>query len=83
MAAGIPVINTELNSGVPEVSIDGVTGITVPPQDANALARAITFLLENEDIRARYGNAASKRAREAFSAQRMAKNTLKVYESVL
>jgi len=27
MAAGIPVVNTMIESGVPEVSLDGVTGL--------------------------------------------------------
>jgi glycosyltransferase involved in cell wall biosynthesis len=83
MAAGIPVVNTDLESGVPEVSVDGVTGLTVPPKDPIALARAINFLLENEEVRRKYGAAAAKRAREEFSAKRMAENTLKVYESIL
>ncbi len=83
MAAGIPVVNTEIDSGAPEVSIDGVTGITVPPKDPKALAGAITILLENGETRAKYGQAASVRAREEFSAQRMAERTLRVYESVL
>jgi glycosyltransferase involved in cell wall biosynthesis len=83
MAAGIPVVNTDIDSGAPEVSIDGVTGITVPPKDSTALGRAINFLLENENVRKKYGDAASKRAREEFSARRMAEETLRVYESVL
>jgi rhamnosyl/mannosyltransferase len=83
MAAGIPVVNTEIDSGVPEVSLHGVTGLTVPPKDPKALAGAIRNLLENPETRAKYGQAASVRAREEFSAQRMAENTLRVYESVL
>jgi glycosyltransferase involved in cell wall biosynthesis len=83
MAAGIPVVNTDLETGVPEVSVDGVTGITVQPRDPIALARAINFLLENDETRNDYGQAASKRAREEFSVVRMAESTLKVYESVL
>jgi glycosyltransferase involved in cell wall biosynthesis len=82
MAAGIPVVNTELDSGVPEVSIDGVTGVTVAPKDAKALADAIGFLLDNADTRAKYGQAARVRAREEFSAQRMAENTLRVYQGI-
>jgi glycosyltransferase involved in cell wall biosynthesis len=82
MATGLPVINTDIDSGVPEVSIDGLTGITVPPKNPAALARAINFLLQNDDKRRRYGFAASKRAREEFSAERMAENTLKLYESI-
>jgi glycosyltransferase involved in cell wall biosynthesis len=83
MAAGTPVVNTDLETGVPEVSVDAVTGITVPPKDPIALARSINFLLENDDVRRKYGEAASKRARGEFSATRMAERTLKVYESVL
>lgn len=83
MAAGIPVINTDIASGVPEVSVDGVTGITVPPNDPSALARAINRLLDDEETRRRYGLAAKARAYEHFSLQRMAQRTLSVYESVI
>jgi rhamnosyl/mannosyltransferase len=82
MAAGIPVVNTEIDSGVPEVSLHGVSGITVPPKDAKALAQALRFLLDSPETRARYGQAASARVREEFSAHRMAESTLRVYESV-
>jgi len=37
MACGIPVVNTELDSGVPEVSLHGVTGITVLPDGIRKL----------------------------------------------
>jgi glycosyltransferase involved in cell wall biosynthesis len=83
MAAGIPVVNTEIDSGVPEVSLHGVTGLTVPPKEPAALAQAVKVLLHNEEMRTKYGNAAAARVRQEFSAQRMAENTLKVYESRL
>lgn len=83
MAAGIPVVNTDIESGVPEVSLDGVTGITVPPEDPAALAQAIETLLENPGIRAKYSQAGLLRAREEFSARRMAEKTYDVYRSVL
>jgi glycosyltransferase involved in cell wall biosynthesis len=82
MAAGIPVVNTEIESGVPEVSVHGVTGITVPPKDPEALAHAIQILFDNDDAHERYGRAGALRAREQFSTQRMAESTFKVYESV-
>ena len=31
MAAGLPVINTDIDSAVPEVCVNGETGITIPP----------------------------------------------------
>lgn len=83
MAAGIPVVNTDLDSGVPEVSPHGVTGVTVPPRNADALAEAIRTLLENADLRAKYGQAGVARAKEEFSARRMAERTFEVYQSVL
>jgi rhamnosyl/mannosyltransferase len=83
MAAGIPVVNTDLDSGVPEVSLHGVTGITVPPKDSRALAEAINLLLGNEEMRLKYGRAAAVRAREEYSASRMAESTLQVYTSVV
>jgi glycosyltransferase involved in cell wall biosynthesis len=81
MAAGIPVVNTEIDSGVPEVSLDGVTGITVAPKDAKALAGAVRVLLENPETQAKYGQAAYTRAREQFSAERMAESTLRIYQT--
>lgn len=83
MAAGIPVVNTNIDSGVPEVSLDGVTGITVPPEDPAALAQAIEMLLENPEVRAKYGRTGLLRASEEFSAHRMAGKTYEVYQSVL
>lgn len=83
MAAGLPVVNTDLDTGVPDVSIDGVTGITVPPKDANSLARAINVLLEDEALRRRMGEAGRARAHREFSPGLMIERTMKLYEEVL
>jgi len=83
MAAARPVVNTRIDSGVPFVSIDGMTGITVPPREPEALAAAITRLLDNPDLRARYGAAATRRVREEFSLEAMASRTLDLYHDIL
>ncbi len=83
MAAARPVVNTRIDSGAPFVSIDGVTGITVPPREPEALAAAITRLLDNPDLRARYGAAATRRVREEFSLEAMASRTLDLYHDIL
>lgn len=46
MSYGLPVINTDLPSSVPHVSLNGVTGITVPPSDPVALTAAIKRLCD-------------------------------------
>lgn len=82
MYYGCPVINTDLRSGVPGVSQDGVTGITVPPGDAMALRKAIRAILENDAMHQKFSANATQRARES-SLEAMASRTLKLYESVL
>lgn len=66
MVYGKPVINTALPTGVPHVSLDGVTGITVPPEDVPALAQAIQKLADGKALREQYGRAAAKRVEEEY-----------------
>ena len=79
MACGKPVINTSLETGVPLVSENGVTGITVPPKDSDALASSIQFLLEHEAIRKTYGEAGRRRVQERFTVEKMTENLLGLY----
>ena len=83
MACGTPVINTQLDSGVPFVSLDGVTGITVPPADAGSLHRAIQRLLSDDELHRRFSGAARERVRKVFSLDQMASWMLQLYEEVL
>lgn len=83
MACGLPVVNTNLDSGVPFVSLDGESGLTVPPGDAAALAQALTSLLDDEERRTAFGAAASRRVAEQFTAPVMARRMLELYRSVV
>jgi len=80
LAAGLPVVNTDLPTGVPFVSIDGETGFTVPPADPVALARAVARLLDDAELRTRFGAAARARAEREFSKETMIRRVLSVYE---
>ena len=81
MAAGKPVVATTAG-GIPEVVVDGETGILVPPRDHDAMAAAIVKLLKDDGLRRCMGEAGLARARAMFSAERMVQDTLRVYERV-
>jgi glycosyltransferase involved in cell wall biosynthesis len=78
-AAGTPVVSTDLPTGVPYANPDGVTGLTVPPGDAAALAAALNRLLGDDALRAWLGGHAQARARREFTVPRMVGRTLDVY----
>jgi glycosyltransferase involved in cell wall biosynthesis len=81
MAAGMPVVCTELGTGTSYVNRDGVTGLVVPPLDVAALRDAINRLILDDALRAAMGEAAHARASE-FDLDRMADAVLDVYEDV-
>ena len=83
MACGKPVVNTNLDTGVPTVSLDGVSGVTVPPADSEALGEAITYLLDNPLRSAAYGRAGQQRVNELFNLKAMARQTMAVYHEVM
>ncbi len=79
MACGTPVVNTNIDSAVPEVSVHGITGLTVPPKNAEELASAINLLLNNEELRKRCGAAGRVRAAKEYTADLMAERIEAVY----
>jgi glycosyltransferase involved in cell wall biosynthesis len=83
MACGTPVVNTDLDSGVPYVSRDGESGLTVPPRQPAALAAAINRLLGDAALRERFGRAARDRVEREFSTDTMVARTLELYRDVL
>ena len=83
MACGKPVVNTALPTGVPYVSVDGKTGLTVPVRDAPALAGAIGSLLEDRVLRERLGAGARARVEAEFTLGRMLDRVLDVYREAL
>ncbi|MDR1412860.1 MAG: glycosyltransferase [Actinomycetes bacterium] len=82
-AAGTPVVSTRLRSGVPYANLDGVTGLTVPPNDANALAGALNALLADAALRERLGRQAQRRALSQFNVTRMVGQVTAVYQEAL
>jgi glycosyltransferase involved in cell wall biosynthesis len=81
MLAGLPVAATRV-SAVPEIIVDGETGVLVEPGDAAALAAALEGLLADPERARALGEAGRQRAIGEFSVSRMADATLALYESL-
>jgi glycosyltransferase involved in cell wall biosynthesis len=77
MLASLPIVATSVSS-IPEIVVDGETGLLVPPDDPNALAAAINRVLAEPGA---YGERGYARARSEFSVARMVDRTLAVYEA--
>ena len=82
MATGLPVVITRVG-GMSELLIDGESGAFVAPRDVNALARALTRVLNDADLRARWGRAGRARVEKFFSVDAMTETTIAVYREVL
>lgn len=75
MLASLPVVASRVSS-IPEIVLDGETGLLVLPDDPLALAAALEQALREPG---RLGEAGLARARSEFSVARMAERTLEVY----
>ena len=82
MAAGKPVVSTDLGTGVGWVNRHGETGYVVPPRDARALHDALGRLLADANLQKSMGEAAAKRVRSEFTLERMIDDTLSLYRDV-
>jgi glycosyltransferase involved in cell wall biosynthesis len=82
MAAGVPVVATAVG-GIVDTVVDGATGILVPPKRIDLLAAALRQLISEPFWREAYGTAGVDRARSRYSWDRIAADTLAVYERVL
>ncbi len=82
MAMGKPVV-AFADGGVPEIAVDGQTGLLVPPGDVSALATAIEHLLQDEPRRRAMGRKGRNRVEAMFTAEQMTRKVEKVYEELL
>ncbi len=82
LASGLPVINTDLPTGVPWVSKHGETGLTVPPCDAKALQEAISLIVNDSGLMAKFREGALKRAQD-FKPDAVRQATMKLYRHLL
>src|SRR6478672_8911057 len=65
MASARPVVSTRL-AGIPELVVNGQTGMLVPPGDSTALAHALEQLLRDPELPLRFGDAGRARIEQHF-----------------
>ena len=82
MAHGRPVVASAVG-GLLDLVVDEETGLLVPPGDVGALREALRRLLADEELRARLGANARRRAEETLSWERVTDRTLAAYEEAL
>jgi glycosyltransferase involved in cell wall biosynthesis len=82
MLAAKPVVASAVSS-IPEIVVDGETGVLVPPDDPQALAQALLGVLQEPVRGERLGAAGRERALGEFSVDRMAFGTLAAYDRAL
>lgn len=81
-ASGLAVVGSK-RGGIPEIVIDGKTGLLADPTDINDLAGKINALVESPQLRDAYGKAARKYMEEKFSWDRVAANIESLYDKLL
>ncbi|MCP4571951.1 MAG: glycosyltransferase [bacterium] len=82
MAAGVPVVASDLPTGVRELGVEGESHLYVPPGDAAALAAALDRLQGDDELTARLGEGARRRA-AAYGRDRMVDELLDWYGTLL
>ncbi len=77
-ATGLPIVTTDA-PGCREAVIPLQTGLLVPPKNPEVLAQALE-ILEAHDLRESMGKAGRRYVEKNFSQERIAEETLKIYE---
>jgi N-acetyl-alpha-D-glucosaminyl L-malate synthase BshA len=81
LACEVPVVATTVG-GIPEVVTDGETGYLRPVGDVDGMAAAALRLLQDEDLRRRFGRAGRERAIQVFSQDAVVARYREIYQRV-
>jgi glycosyltransferase involved in cell wall biosynthesis len=82
MAAGLPVVGSRVG-GMPELVVEGETGLLVEPGDPDELAAALGRLLAERELRRRLGDAGRERARRRFALDPFRRAHVELYSREL
>ncbi|MBE0526452.1 MAG: glycosyltransferase family 4 protein, partial [Candidatus Thorarchaeota archaeon] len=82
MACGVPVVTTNV-FGPSEIITNGLDGLTVNPDDVNALAEAIRTLLDDKQLRMKMGTQGRMTVEERFDSNQHLENLVSIYRDLL
>ncbi|TAE08495.1 MAG: glycosyltransferase [Bacteroidetes bacterium] len=82
MACGVPVVAFKVG-GIPDMIQDNENGLLVSPENSQELAKKINYLLENEEVRTRLGQAGFQTVRERYTLTIQAENYINLYKKLL
>ena len=82
MAMGLPVVATAVD-GVRDAIVSGETGLLVPPQEVEALQKAITDLISNSEQRKSMGKAGRDRFIGHYTVERMIAKIERLYYKLI
>jgi glycosyltransferase involved in cell wall biosynthesis len=82
MALGKPVIATD-SGGAKEIEENGETGFTIGDRDIDRLVEKIQYILDRQDVCARFGNAGKNRILKQFSIDTMTDAYYDLYRSLI
>lgn len=77
-ALGATIVGSAIG-GIPEIIVEGQSGLLVPPGDPETLAVTLKTLLANPDLRKQLGEAARVRFRQRFTQQQMGYSLQEIY----
>ncbi|MFC7631260.1 glycosyltransferase [Paraburkholderia humisilvae] len=79
---GKALISAEIGTGTSYVNAAGVTGLVIPPNDAQALCAALTRLWMDDALTAQLGAAARQRFEHYFTADKMVESYVALYMQI-
>jgi glycosyltransferase involved in cell wall biosynthesis len=82
MACGVPVVATKVG-GIPEIVVDGETGMLVDPKDADAIAQSCLKILSDNELRENMAIAGRRRVEDLFDQKRMVRETIELYQEII
>jgi glycosyltransferase involved in cell wall biosynthesis len=83
MACGKPIICTDIGTGTTFINQNNLTGLVVKPRNSKELSGAIIKLIDDNQLRKKFGEIGKIRAFQEFTSNKMVERTFLLYQKLL